>query len=848
MKTGTTTKLKKIKVASLFSCLTVVAVSSGDAARQASTEVQGYRVVETAAPSDYFENAFSEQAEKLRRILRGDGVQLKVDIGNLGAAAPVFTPFILKKVIGLQKDANLFKWIILTKAAEMVASGDIILDEELVKSIIDSIESIKKYSYFVKIENGHNPQQAGPIEAIAQESHIVADASNVAASLKNSALDLNEKLANDPDTAARAWLLANAAGLNVYGPHENAIGDSVNHATSAQEGIIGAKTFSERFAAELDPKNKNRNASRIVNDLNAKRNELLRNDSGDYRRFHLLFRQKSKQSGQEIFAPSRIASMLYGDWESWIAVGSHLYDVPRPGSAGLCMDTASGLCNAGKYAVADFYKKKYAKESNTFFSGGNAPDYLRTYIQHYYDLVKLGHPSALVQYGRYLEERRGEGSGSDAMENAANKDLADAAKLYKRSATLGDARGQFNYARCLEEGIGVKKDESLAATYYKRAVDQGHFDACYRYGCMLGRGMDPNLQEAAQYLKKVADSCLETGISSDTDPFVANRCMNAVGAYGCLLYKLERAAEAARYLRFAEENFGENNSADTRFYYACCLKDGMGVEMNIPEAAGLFSKINKPKAQYFAGVLYLHPCCDNFVHVNRLSGSTLVSNIAEKYIPAMYVSSHCCMFGIGTVASTSLARKYYDKAERKGNPEAKEMYRAFLESPSARRDIVIKEASKFKAIADSRKSKQKDRSEAALNYAYCLNIGVRAPGDTDSTPEQYYLIASGLGSDYNYVADQYLNLEGVFKLARSLSSEAGADKMSLYKLAADNGSLEAAFEYAGLKANSYPDEARLYYSKIRDAGDPDMVAAAQTALNKLSRTVQRQSPSGVPAQ
>jgi TPR repeat protein len=40
----------------------------------------------------------------------------------------------------------------------------------------------------------------------------------------------------------------------------------------------------------------------------------------------------------------------------------------------------------------------------------------------------------------------------------------------------------------LFEGVGIPRDKSLAAHYFKLAVDQGNADARFNYGWMLSHG------------------------------------------------------------------------------------------------------------------------------------------------------------------------------------------------------------------------------------------------------------------------------------------------------------------------------------------------------------------------
>jgi TPR repeat protein len=44
----------------------------------------------------------------------------------------------------------------------------------------------------------------------------------------------------------------------------------------------------------------------------------------------------------------------------------------------------------------------------------------------------------------------------------------------RRGAEAGEAKAQYDYARLLEIGDAVPRDQSRAAHYYKLAADQGH--------------------------------------------------------------------------------------------------------------------------------------------------------------------------------------------------------------------------------------------------------------------------------------------------------------------------------------------------------------------------------------
>ncbi|MGE4483023.1 tetratricopeptide repeat protein [Acidocella sp.] len=77
---------------------------------------------------------------------------------------------------------------------------------------------------------------------------------------------------------------------------------------------------------------------------------------------------------------------------------------------------------------------------------------------------------------------------------------------FEKAAESGDAIGAYNFAVCLAEGIGVERDESLAAQWFHRAAEHV-VNAQYRYGRILaeGIGVPQNFEEARYWLRQAAD-------------------------------------------------------------------------------------------------------------------------------------------------------------------------------------------------------------------------------------------------------------------------------------------------------------------------------------------------------
>src|SRR6185369_4196655 len=85
------------------------------------------------------------------------------------------------------------------------------------------------------------------------------------------------------------------------------------------------------------------------------------------------------------------------------------------------------------------------------------------------------------------------------------EDLAKARQWLEQAATSGDLVAAFNFGVCLAEGVGMERDERLAAEWMRRAAD-GVVNAQYWYGRMLveGRGVEADPEEGRKWITKAA--------------------------------------------------------------------------------------------------------------------------------------------------------------------------------------------------------------------------------------------------------------------------------------------------------------------------------------------------------
>jgi TPR repeat protein len=203
------------------------------------------------------------------------------------------------------------------------------------------------------------------------------------------------------------------------------------------------------------------------------------------------------------------------------------------------------------------------------------------------------HVCIVVRYGcpvfDCLAAKRGdpEGEYNCGLHSAsrASPYWDEAAKYYKRAADQNHAKAQFRYAACLSEALGVSVDRCEAAKYFKLVADRNHSEAQFRYAeCVLeGRGVQSDFFEAVKYYKLAADQdhtaaklryvqCLSAARSAAVD------LPDPVGYFRCGL----------RLFRGCDDPADFHSHLRVRFHHACCLATGLGVSIDLAKAAKYF--------------------------------------------------------------------------------------------------------------------------------------------------------------------------------------------------------------------------------------------------------------------
>lgn len=153
------------------------------------------------------------------------------------------------------------------------------------------------------------------------------------------------------------------------------------------------------------------------------------------------------------------------------------------------------------------------------------------------------------------------------------KNEALAAQWYKRSAELGEVDGMFAYGVILAEGRGVEKNRLGAAEMFERAARTGHAAANYNLGLLFlkGDGKPENPYRAAQHIRYAA----EKGIAA-AQYDLATLYQQGAGVP-------HDAVETSRWLKAA----ADQGMGAAEYDYAVLLLKGLGLTADEPKAVPL---------------------------------------------------------------------------------------------------------------------------------------------------------------------------------------------------------------------------------------------------------------------
>ncbi len=168
---------------------------------------------------------------------------------------------------------------------------------------------------------------------------------------------------------------------------------------------------------------------------------------------------------------------------------------------------------------------------------------------------KRNEPQAATLLGRLFQDGLG-----------VKQDKVLAATWFRRAAELGDTEGTFAFAVMLAEGDGIQKNRAGAAQLFETAASKGHVLANYNLALLYlrGDGKPENPDRAAQHLRYAA----EQGIAQ------AQYDLATLYATGAGQTIQANATESATWL----ERAAEQGLAEAELEFGVSLFLGRGVE------------------------------------------------------------------------------------------------------------------------------------------------------------------------------------------------------------------------------------------------------------------------------
>lgn len=96
----------------------------------------------------------------------------------------------------------------------------------------------------------------------------------------------------------------------------------------------------------------------------------------------------------------------------------------------------------------------------------------------------------------------------DGIKAAEQGDYATARQIFEKHSIEGDPKAMFFMAQLIHFGLGVQKDEALAAQWYSRSADFGSMPGAFNAGVMYYQGIgnvELNMELGAKYLLMAAE-------------------------------------------------------------------------------------------------------------------------------------------------------------------------------------------------------------------------------------------------------------------------------------------------------------------------------------------------------
>lgn len=237
--------------------------------------------------------------------------------------------------------------------------------------------------------------------------------------------------------------------------------------------------------------------------------------------------------------------------------------------------------------------------------------------------------------------------------NGVTQSYSEAAMLFRKAAELGCTDAMAELGRCLEHGLGVKRDIKQARTWYKAAADRGNVLGMLRLACSYPASGPSHREQTEAWFRKAA----EAG--------------NGKAMY-CLAIYLKRGEhgwdqdleESVTWLARAVDK----ENPDAMYVLGRCYAEGEGVEKNLEMATELYRKAaehDNPHGMLMVAQRALESGdkSEAFKWFGRLQKDF---DNAE----GMYGLGWCYQNGIGVDTDEVQAVDWYKKAVERGNRRA----------------------------------------------------------------------------------------------------------------------------------------------------------------------------------
>ena len=295
-------------------------------------------------------------------------------------------------------------------------------------------------------------------------------------------------------------------------------------------------------------------------------------------------------------------------------------------------------------------------------------------------------------------------------------------------AEKGDAQSQYELGLAFHNGsLGVAKDETEAAKWYRKAAEQNFANAQYNLGVCYskGQGVAADKAEAVKWYRKAAEQNLalaqyNLGVCYDKGQGVAGDKMEAVKWY-------RKAAE--------------QNDALAQYNLGWCYTSGEGVEKDEVAAVKWYRKAadqDDAAAQFNLG---LHYAKGQGVAKDEAEAAKWYRKAAEQnHAEAQYNLGVCYGKGQGVAADAAAAVKWYLKAAQQNIAQAQvNLGVSYANGQGVAADET--EAAKW-----YRKAAERSDATAQYNLGLCYAKGQGVAKD-EVQAYKWMLLAAGQGDE-----------------------------------------------------------------------------------------------------